>query len=503
MGNKWLFASSLYGKLSLGLLISFILIGLLLLVLAQHLTKRYQNEVEQKMHKDLAYQVIKDNNLLKDGDIDKVALKNAFRSMMILGPGFEFYLLDAEGYIKTYSADPDRIKRQLVDLEPIESFVQGDEALPIFGDDPRSPNKQKIFTVSPIYDGTTVKGYLYIIIGGEIYDDISQLIKSSHNIALAAWSLFLALLFGLVAILLLFASLTRPLRLLTQDMQTFRQQGFQLGTLPPSQWCDQSEDEIQRLGCAFYEMAKELNCQYQKIKNTDELRRELISYASHDLRTPLASLQGYLETWQLKHAGQDTEDSKALIKVAMKNAQQMNRLIEQLFELAYLDANDIKLSMEPLAIAELAQDVLLKFGLAADKKEIKLDLIANDPGVLVNGNIEKLERVLNNLIDNAIRHCKAGDAVQVIIESAEDLSDDSSGIQVKIRDTGIGIKQDEQSRIFENHYRASNSVAGKGPNSGLGLAISARVVNLHGSQLNVSSELGQGSEFFFTLTKAA
>ena len=104
---------SFYSKLSLGLVFSFIFMGVILLVLAQYLTRSYQNEVEQKLHYQLAEHVVQDNKLLTNGEIDHSALKNAFHSMMILGPSFEFYVLGPRGDVKTYSADPQRIKKQV------------------------------------------------------------------------------------------------------------------------------------------------------------------------------------------------------------------------------------------------------------------------------------------------------------------------------------------------------------------------------------------------------
>lgn len=500
---------SFYGKLSISLLISFILIGLLLLIMVQHLTQRYQNEVEQKLHKNLAHHVVKDSALLKDGQIDQEALKNAFHNMMILGPDFEFYLLDSTGAIQTYSAEPGRVKRSHVEMAPIYDFLSGEQALPILGDDPRGLGKQKIFSVSPIYEGDVIKGYLYIIIGGEIYDGITALLKNSHNLNLAVWGLGLALVFGLVAMLLLFALLTRPLRKLTRDIQVLHQKGFQSGDLLTSTWDGDSSDEIHRLGSAFNDMANALNQQYQNVKQTDELRRELISYVSHDLRTPLAALQGYLETWKLKHERMSAAQGQALIEVALNNAQQISRLIEQLFELAYLDGADTRLEMEPVAIAELAYDTAQQFQLAADEKQVTLETHCRHPGTLVYGNIEKLERVLNNLIDNAIRHCQPGDEVVISIDGGDQCGSDGSQVDaaglvsVQVKDTGVGIPGDEQSKVFENHYRASNAVVGKGTNSGLGLAISARVVKLHGSSLTVESTLGQGSTFRFCLPAVA
>lgn len=493
---------SFYSKLSLGLVISFIVMGIILLVLAQYLTRSYQNEIEQKLHYQLAEHVVHDNELLKNGEIDNVALKNAFHSMMILGPSFEFYILGPQGQVKTYSAEPQRIKKQVVDIQPIQAFLSNQSNLPILGEDPRSEDTHKIFSAAPIFENIqgkeVLQGYLYIIIGGEIYDGIVDLLQQSHILSLAAWSLVLAMLFGLVIILILFALLTRPLRRLTQDMQQLRQKGFEPGQLPLSQWQQNSADEIERLGSTFNEMAKTLNVQYQKVKNTDELRRELISYVSHDLRTPLASLQGYLETWHLKNKELTPQESEELINIAMKNAQHMSRLIEQLFELAHLDSETVILHTEPVCIAEFAQDVLQKMALEASKQQISLNIEPKDSSIMVMANIEKLENVITNIIDNALRHCEAGDSINI-----EVLPSKIAGhFSVSIKDTGLGIAEKDLPFIFDAHFKASNSVCGKGRNSGLGLAISKRIIELHGSELNVISVLGEGTQFSFELRSA-
>lgn len=496
------FVFSFYSKLSLGLVFSFIFMGIVLLVLAQYLTRSYQNEVEQKLHQQLAAHVVHDNKLLKNGEIDHTALKHAFHSMMILGPSFEFYILGPEGQVKTYSADPLRIKKHVIDIQPIQDFLNNQSNLPILGGDPRSENKHKIFSAAPIFETIqgkeVLQGYLYIIIGGEIYDGIVDLLQQSHILSLAAWSLGLAMLFGLLVILILFALLTRPLRRLTQDMQQFRQEGFEHGQLPVSQWQQNSADEIERLGSTFNEMASTLNIQYQKVKNTDELRRELISYVSHDLRTPLSSLQGYLETWHLKNKQLTPQEGEELINVAMKNAQHMSRLIEQLFELAYLDSETITLTTEPLGIAEFAQDVLQKMALEASKKQVSLNIEPKDLSIMVMANIEKLENVFTNLIDNALRHCRAGDSIEINIKSSAIVGQ----LTLSVIDTGLGIAVQDLPLIFDAHFKASNSVRGKGLNSGLGLAISKRIIELHGSELKVTSTLGKGTQFSFDLHSA-
>ncbi len=490
------FINSFYSKLALAIIISFVLMGFLLLALAQLLTNTYQQEVEQKLHLNLASHIVHDKELIKEGEINQTVLKQAFHSMMILGPSFEFYILDANGLVTTYSADPDKIKRKYVDLKPVSTLLKGKQMLPVLGDDPRSVTAKKIFSVSEIKHEEKLIGYLYIIIGGEIYDDVVELLQKSHILNLSFWGFITVLFFSLLIVLLLFALLTQPLRRLSIDMQQFKQQGFAQSQQPSYDWNPTAKDEVNRLGVTFQELATTLQQQYQKVKNTDQLRRELISYVSHDLRTPLASLKGYLETWQIKQDEIDRGESQQLIETAINNADEISRLIEQLFELAHLDGDDVTLKLESVSIAELIQDLCNKRELEARKKSIQLSIEPKDPSLHVLADIEKLERVLTNLLDNALRHCRTNDAIKFT------LTDTEHGIEVRIQDSGIGIPEEDLPHIFEAHYRASNSMKGSGRNSGLGLAITHRILELHESPLFVESQLGLGTSFRFALNKA-
>ena len=158
----------------------------------------------------------------------------------------------------------------------------------------------------------------------------------------------------------------------------------------------------------------------------------------------------------------------------MKNAQRMSRLIEQLFELAHLDSETVTLATEPLGIAEFAQDVLQKMSLEASKKQVSLDVEPKDSSIMVMANIEKLENVFTNLIDNALRHCEAGDSITIQILP----SDIEGKVSVCVKDSGLGIAEKDLPLIFDAHFRAVNSIRGKGRNSGLGLAISKRIIEL-------------------------
>jgi len=213
---------------------------------------------------------------------------------------------------------------------------------------------------------------------------------------------------------------------------------------------------------------------------------------SHDLRTPLAALQGYLETLSIKKDLND-DDARSYLGIAQKHTDRLSTMIEDLFEVSRLDTGQIKPKLEPFAIQELSHDIVQGFQIIAQKKGVTLNLKCPDAMLFVNADIALIERVVNNLLDNAIRHTLEGGQVTLINEAT------NNGAYIAIADTGIGISKEDQARIFERFYRADQRKGDKHNGAGLGLAISQRILELHDSELQVASD-GNGSRFFFELT---
>lgn len=486
--------NSLYGRLVIALAVSFIAVGLFITWVMYKTTQNYQEEVAQKLHWNLAEHIVHDHTLFDNNNIDPVALKGAFHNMMILGPSFEFYLISPTGKLLSHAADPSAIKRQSIPVETIKQFLADDALPPLHGPNPRSASENKIFSVAPVYEDDNLQAYLYIIIGGDIYDNVVELVQDSHILGLGTWLLISGVAFGLICTLLIIALLTRPLKMLHQDIQRFRLQGFDYDQLQLTGWRDNSNNDIHMIGSSFNALIIKLKTQYEKVKSIDELRKELLSHVSHDLRTPLASLQGYLETWLLKHESLDANTSQLFIKTAYRNAEKVNKLVEQLFELAHLENDKVKTEIEPVPIAELAQDVLQKFSLDAQKKGVQLRIIPQSPSLIVQADVEKIDRVFTNLIDNALRHCDSGDRIQVRMQKK------AEKVEITVVDTGKGIPEKDLPYIFDAHYKAANSVRGNSAHGGLGLAITKRLLALHNSAIDVLSIENKGTQFRFQLS---
>ncbi len=490
-----LLRDSFYRRIALTLLLGFVVIASLFVFLLRSVSQVSQQEITQRLHQSLAQHVVDENAFFINGQPDKEAAKGAFMHMMVLGPAFEFYLLDKTGRILAYSAKPGTVKRDHVELQPLLQFIQSNTPLasPLKGQDPRSVDGYKIFSAAPIVQQNKLQGYLYVIIGGEIADTVAASVKQNQTIVTAIVTIVAGCLFGLLATLAVIALLTRPLRQLTRDVVTFQKQGLGNGRLNLHQWDSSAKNDIHQLGCAFAALSESLREQYTKVKSVDDLRKELMAHVSHDLRTPLASLRGYLETWLLKYNDLSPEESLHYIEVAHNNAKKINVLVDQLFELAYLDGDNVEVTSEPVAIAELVQDVLQKFHLDAEEKGVHLDVQPKDPSIMVQADIEKLERVFSNLIENAIRHCDRGDSICV------GLSLDRGRVTVKVEDSGRGIPSVDLPHIFDAHYKAANSVRDSSAHGGLGLAIVKRLLDLHNASIRVVSQERAGTTFLFDL----
>ncbi len=212
---------SLYSKLALVLTGLFCLVGMTVSGVALFSTEMYHQELTQRLNRNLAGHIVGQEQLISGNEVNREALAEIFHMLMVINPSIEIYLLDTRGDILTYSAAPGKVKRQTVDLAPVGQWLAGDGNKAILGDDPRSLEAVKVFSAARIPAQGELQGYLYVILGGEIYDTLVQKLKGSYILKLSLWIILASLLFALVAGLVLFATLTRRLKVLTRRMAAF------------------------------------------------------------------------------------------------------------------------------------------------------------------------------------------------------------------------------------------------------------------------------------------
>ena len=482
---------TLHGKLSAVLLGLLCLTGLLYLALTLFITRTYLWEVNQKLNHRLAADLtthLAERGLLRSDPATQARARAEVKELMAINPSVEVYLLDAQGKILTYSVPPAEVKRRQVSLTPLRQFLHGDKLLPILGDDPRGFNRQKIFSAADFSErGDT--GYVYVILGGEDYDSVSLLLERSVILRSSLGMAAIILMVVLIAGLFLFRLLTRRLRGLTRMIEQF--QGVD-NTVFPGPVLSTPSDEIDCLGLVYGQMSQRIQSQMQALTQADTLRRELIGNVSHDLRTPLAALQGYLETLMMKEGSLTAEEQKSYVMTALRHSARLATLVAELFELARLDSHETQAHPEPFALGELAQDMVQQFALAGEKKQVGLHLDAPQELPFVFADIGLIARVLENLLENALRHTPEEGTITLR------LAPQGGRVSVQVADTGEGIAPEVLPHIFERFYRAPNPVSPSG-GAGLGLAIARRILEMHCSSLEVKSVPGQGTTFTFSL----
>ena len=196
--------NSLYSKLAAVLLGLFCLVGLLVLVVTIYSTGLYQQEVNQKLNRAVATHIVSEIQLIQNNAVDKAALQSLFHYLMVFNPSIEIYLLDINGNILAYSAPVGKVKRQRVDLNPIKTYLLGQITFPLVGDDPRDGQRKKVFSAAPIINQDRLEGYLYVILGGEQYDNVVDKLRNSYILTLSIGIIGAGLLFSAAAGLVLF-----------------------------------------------------------------------------------------------------------------------------------------------------------------------------------------------------------------------------------------------------------------------------------------------------------
>lgn len=477
--------SRLYWKISAIFILVLFIFGGISLYISVAAARNYSVEVTQKLNWNLAKNAV---DLIKprfsQGTVNKEAVEDMVHSMMVINPSIEIYLLDHQGKILSYVAPEKVVKLDSVSLSPIRRFL-GDQAHGvIYGDDPRNPGEQKTFSAAQVVAKGKLTGYIYIVLASQEYVSAAQIVIGSYILGLSIRSIISILVVSALVGLLLIWFITRKLNKIVVNIKEFHAGNFE-ARIPIK-----NRDELDQIGLVFNEMAATIASSIQQLKETDEFRKELISNVSHDLRTPIASIQGYAETLKLMEDRLSPADRQKYLEIIFSSCERLKKLVGGLFELSKLETNQIHLNVESFPIAELISDIANKYRIISEKKGIHINAFLPSENPMVEADITLIDRVFQNLIDNAIRFCKEGDTINIVVKN------ESPGrVEISVADSGAGIHPEELPYIFERYYKGKQYAE----TTGLGLAIVKKIMDMHRSAIQVSSQLGKGTRISFQL----
>ncbi|MQP75306.1 HAMP domain-containing protein [Stenotrophomonas sp. MYb238] len=457
-------------------------------------TRMHEQETVQRLSRGLAEHIARSSELMDARGMRDGEVRALFGKLMAVNPSVEVYLLDDQGRILGHDAPDGHLRRDRVDLAPVRALLAG-APLPILGDDPRSRDGRKVFNAAPLRVQGRQVGYIYVVLVGEQREALAADIAASASLRTTLWSLAVVAAVGLLAGIVAFRWITRPLRRLTRDIQAFDvDAGVPAPPAPSAPPRPGGRDELAILQHSFAHMAQRIGEQWRQLRQQDQQRRELVANISHDLRTPLSSLHGYLETLALKDATLGADERRRYLSIALAQSEKVGRLAQALFELARLEHGGVVLEPQAFSLPDLVQDVFQKFELAAQAR--RQSLVADIPAGLpaVHADLGLVERVLTNLLDNALRHTPEGGRIAVALRAVGD------DVEVRVADTGPGIAPERRAQLFS----APSALDSRHPGSGgLGLLIVHRILQLHHRRIELAAGDAGGAEFVFSLAAAS
>ncbi|MBL8289136.1 MAG: HAMP domain-containing histidine kinase [Rubrivivax sp.] len=469
------------------------------------------------------------------------------KSLVLFEPASQLYLLAADGTVLASTGSKPLPEGFRVAIAPVREAAAaataaaaaaaasgptsaaarpGRSAAYVMGDDPEYMEDDAVIAaralVQPsIHAGAGPAGYLYLV-SRKPGLPASRLARLGEQLAGPALAPVLAVVLLATALAAwIIAAVTRPLAVLSAEVDRAARTGFDeaapaaspaLAAFAPAAARTGGDDEISRLHRGFQALLARLHAQWDRLRRLDAFRRESVSNLSHDLRSPLTAAAASLETLQQRWRGAATaaEDLR-LLDVALRNTHNAARLVRSLGDLAVLDEASFRLRLAQLDLAEMLDDIVMRFAERAARQGVALacDIDAAGgagaaavspppapPQLVAEVDVELLERALANLIDNALTHTPSGGRITL---SARAVAAPAAGVQLTVSDTGAGIATADLEHLFDRHFRGSAAGAAARDRArtdggkGLGLAIVQRIVELHGGRVAVASEPGRGT----------
>lgn len=448
-------------RLSLSQRLALVVVSLLMLcavavcAVQLHSSAQYGNAMVQRLSSGLAQQIVAREPLLDaHGEVNRQTLKSLFDRLMTFNPSVELYLLSPDGDLLADAAPPGHIQRQRIDMAPVQAFLTG-SASPVYGDDPRSPDGRKVFSAAPLRVDGQLRGYLYIILQGETFNQLAADAWQKRCGALfcgrCCWWPCLACWQG--AGMVLGHPAGPPAHRPGGGERRGQHQRHQNPGGPQAE--PRPGNEVAVLENRFIDLARQIADQWDRLADSDRQRREFVANISHDLRTPLTSLLGYLETLTLKDEWLTAEERRQYLTIALRQGNKVRHLSQQLFELARLEHGGIKPQRERFAMGELISDVAQKFELTARTREVNLHIDVPGPLPLINADVSMIERVVTNLLDNAMRHTPVGGEIRLAVWQ------ENQQLQVEVADNGAGVDAALRDDLFQRPSALSTRHRGR------------------------------------------
>lgn len=386
--------------------------------------------------------------------------------------GTEIWVIDSKGYVIAASANQKSHEGNIIHPSDIIQMQEGKVSV--------RQGKSRIYEETVLWVIIPVQSQEKVIGGVIVYSPIIGITQTMSKVSnLFIYSAIVSMMFSAAVIYLLSKYMTDPLLEMNRVVKLLAG-----GKLEERVWV-RPGDEIGDLGEAFNFMA-------DRIEKNEKMRREFVADVSHELRSPLSNIQGYIEA-MMDGKDKTPEDRSRYLGIVHKETMRLSRLVNELLDLSRLESGPQNINNSSVEIVRVVKNSFTKFRHLFDEKGILTGLIVPEGEYEVMGNTDRLEQVLYNLFDNAMRFSAPGQKVTVRIETHQ------GEVSITVTDEGQGIPEEDLPHIWERFYKVDKARCREQGGTGLGLAIVKQTVQTMGGRVKAASRVGQGTEIGFIL----
>ncbi|WP_304943368.1 HAMP domain-containing sensor histidine kinase [Vallitalea guaymasensis] len=460
----------------------FFIYAILTLIIFMILTTLITNIIESFFINDQKKNMINVGEAISEGylaayyDQTKMAALNFEYQIVVMSNniGSRIWILSNDGTVQIDSEKGvNSFEKLVVDNPSIDKAKKG-EIVTLKGDFYGLSSTPLITVIVPIKMNNDVKG---IILMHSPYPAVKKTANYFFNLTIIC--LLFSLVFSIMLMYLFSRRITKTFQQMNKTARSIANGNFE------SRIVINTNDDIG-------ELATNLNFMAAELGKLEEMRRSFIANISHDFRSPLTSIKGFVQAildGTIPHENQDR-----YLNIVLDETNRLSNLTNEILLLTNLENNGVQLNYTEFDIHLVIREVLIKFEGKIREKKMHITLLIDEKQIIVSADKDKIERVIYNLIDNAVKFCNKGDRITIETTKFKDK------VNISIKDNGPGIKEDEIKYIFNRFHKADRSRGEDKKGTGLGLSIVKEIITAHGETINVNSKINVGTEFVFTLT---
>jgi len=463
------------------------ILGLLFITITYLATTNYHQASTQLLNKDIAKHLAAFTTAFTPSGINKKIADSVFKNAMVLNPSAEVYFLDNNGKVIYYHALDQEIKQWTIDLKPLKKYIAADGTQYTKAINPKHPEQQQIFSAAAIGSKQNPQGFIYVVLGSNKSENITELLWGSHILKLAIQTFIVIILLSFLVSFLYIQRMRKNFQQMISVLERFEGGDYS------ARFDRNVQNELEPVTAAFNKMADLLAKTISKLTKAEQDRKNFIATISHDLRTPMSIARGYTETLLLNREKGDisAEDQEYYSRLIYSKMLQIENMVRQLFELSRMEAVEFEPHIEPFVLSEIVQEAINGSQLVAAENNVDLQCTQCLYHVWVNADISMMERVVQNLVDNALKNTLPGGQIQAAISVERDW------VIFSIDNTAPPLPQDLLQWI--NLNTEGDALLERRPQkSGLGLVIVQKILHLHHTLLKASRQ-GHRNQFTFRL----